>query len=292
MKVIHTYFNNFWETHLPQVENGFWVMAKIILLFILARFSISVLTKITKRVLRLKANVNGRRRDTLESLIINVTSYTIYFIFILTAFPLLGINIGALLAGAGVAGIAIAFGAQNLLKDFFNGFFIIFEDQYGIGDYVKINNIWGRIETIGLRVTTVKVWTGEVEIIPNGQIGQVTNYSKDNSIAVIDVNVGYNTSAEDAIILIQKEMEMLKEENVNIIGDVEVLGIQKLNDYNYTIRAIAECVSYEHFGVEREANLRIRKIFDENQVDKPFSKVVFLNEEMKKREHQASNKDY
>ena len=283
MEKIYHYLSGFWTEHMPQFEDGLWIIIKIIILFLFARLAVTVLTRVIKKVLRLKAKVNARRRATLESLTLNITTYTIYFIFILTAFPLIGINIGALLAGAGVAGIAIAFGAQSLLKDFFNGFFILFEDQYGVGDFVKINDIWGQIESVGLRVTTIKIWTGEVEIIPNGQIGQVTNFSKDHSIAVIEINVGYDTPPEEAMSLIEIEMEKLKNEDENIIGDVEVLGVQTLNDYNYTLRATAECASYTHWEVQRAAKLRIRKAFDTFNVDKPFHKVVFLNDEMKRR---------
>ncbi len=283
MEKIFSYLMNFWKAHITGAEGAFWILIKIIILFLVSRLAVSVLNRVIKRILRLKAKVNARRRATLESLILNITTYTIYFIFILTAFPLIGINIGALLAGAGVAGIAIAFGAQSLLKDFFNGFFILFEDQYGVGDFVKINEIWGQIDSVGLRVTTIKVWTGEVEIIPNGQIGQVTNFSKDNSVAVIDINVGYDTPPEEAISIVEMEMEKLKNEDENIIGSVEVLGVQTLNDYNYTLRAIAECISYSHWDVQRAAKLRIRKAFDDFNIDKPFNKVVFLNEQIKKR---------
>ena len=100
-----------------------------------------------------------------------------------------GLNLGPLLAGAGVLGLAIGFGAQSLVKDVITGFFIIFEDQFGVGDVIQIDQFKGTVEEIGIRVTRIKSWTGEVHIIPNGNIKQVTNFSTYNSIAVVDVSI-------------------------------------------------------------------------------------------------------
>ncbi len=125
-----------------------WDALKIILLFIAAMIVIRVFVRLEKRLLSVQGRLDERRRQTLQSLFSNITKYSIYFIWLLTVLPLIGVHIEALLAGAGVAGIAIAFGAQSLIKDMFNGFFILFEDQYGIGDYVKINGVTGRVQAI------------------------------------------------------------------------------------------------------------------------------------------------
>src|SRR5699024_5251174 len=100
----------------------------------------------------------------------------------------LGLPIGSLLAGAGVAGLAIGFGAQNLVRDVISGFFIVFEDQFSIGDYVEVSGAEGTVEEIGLRTTKVQSWTGEQNVIPNGNITQVINYSIHNGLAIVDIN--------------------------------------------------------------------------------------------------------
>ncbi|MCL6453960.1 MAG: mechanosensitive ion channel family protein [Alicyclobacillus sp.] len=278
--------NGFWHhivaymnRHLGSFETAGWDVVKILVLFAVARLAIRVLSRVGQRLLRLRTRLDERRRGTLGSLFENLVRYTVYFILLLTVLPIFGVHIEALLAGAGVAGLAVAFGAQSLLKDFFNGLFILFEDQYGVGDYVLINGTYGQIRSIGLRITVIKVWTGELVVIPNGQITQVTNYSKENSIAVIDVNVGYLTDAETATAIVQKVMDELKAEQENIVGDVSVLGVQAIQDSNYTIRATAECAPYTHFSIIRLAKQRIHQAFVEQGVDLPMQKVVYMAQE-------------
>ncbi|MGV3488125.1 MAG: mechanosensitive ion channel family protein [Tuberibacillus sp.] len=279
------YLQHFWTVHSEKIDNTFWDIIKIIVLFIISRLAIIVCTRAIRQFFKIQAKLDDRRRGTLVSLFSNVIKYVVYFIFLLTVLPIMGIDIKGILAGAGVAGIAIAFGAQSLIKDFFNGFFIIFEDQYGVGDYVKINNVSGQVHSIGLRMTAVKVWTGEVEMIPNGLITQVTNYSKFNSVAVIEVNVGYGTPENKAIEIIKNVMNELKRVSEDIVGDVDVPGVQSLNDYNYTIRATAVCAPNTNWGVERLARQKIREALQNAGADLPYQKIVYLHEdEMPRRD--------
>lgn len=269
----------FMNEHGPWVQKVGWGIVKIVILFVLIRIGIKVVTKLTKRALELRTHLDDRRKETLESLSINIIRYVFYFIFLLTILPIFGIEIGGLLAGAGVAGIAIAFAAQSLLKDVLNGFFILFEDQYGVGDFVIINGVWGAIKSVGLRVTTIQVWTGEVVTIPNGEIKQVTNYSKENSFAVIDVNIGYHSDVNRSIEIVEKVMNELAQEQENVVGEVSVLGVQELNDSTYTIRAIAECEPYTHWGTQRLAKQRLRMAFAEEGIDLPVQKIAYVNDE-------------
>lgn len=274
-------WNPIWKymnQHLAGLEHIGWNIVKIMVLFIIARIVVRVVSRLVNRLLHIRTKIDTRRKNTLEALFENIIRYTVYFILLLTILPFFGIHIEALLAGAGVAGIAIAFGAQSLLKDFFNGLFILFEDQYGVGDYVQIGGIWGEIRTIGLRITVIKVWTGELVVIPNGQITQVTNYSKENSIAVIDVNVGYKADTAKAIQIVQEVMTLLSRDENNIVGDVSVLGVQSLNDSTYTIRATADCAPYTHFGIIRLAKQMIHKEFMAQQIDAPSQKIVYAKE--------------
>lgn len=270
-------FLDYMDKH-ETLKNMGLIAIKIIVLFIVIRIGISLFTRMTYRILRMHDKMEERRKKTLEILFANLIKYVMYFVFLLTVLPIFGIHIGALLAGAGVAGIAVAFAAQSLLKDFFNGFFFIIEDQFGVGDYVVINGVWGSVKSVGLRTTRIQVWTGQVEIIPNGEIKQVTNYSKENSLAVLDIKVGYNTEMAIASSIIEKVMNDLKDSQENIVGNVSVLGVQELNDSTYTIRAIAECKPYTHWGIQRLAKQHIHTAFTQNHIDLPLSKVVFLSE--------------
>lgn len=271
-----THMLDYLQNHDTFAKEIGWDIVKIIILFILIRIGIGVLNRVIERTLKMRTRMDERRKETLQSLFSNIIRYAFYFIFVLTILPIFNIHIAALLAGAGVAGIAIAFAAQSLLKDFFNGFFILFEDQYGVGDYIVINGVWGSVKSVGLRITSLQVWTGEVVMIPNGEIKQVTNYSKENSFAVIDVKIGYNTDAERAIEIIGKVMNELAEEQDTIVGETSVLGVQELNDWNFTVRAIAECAPYTHWGIQRLAKQRLRNTFSKEGIDLPLQKIVYL----------------
>ncbi|WP_085520686.1 mechanosensitive ion channel family protein [Tuberibacillus sp. Marseille-P3662] len=255
-----------------------WAILKIIILFVVIRVGINISNKIVKRALRLRGKMNNRRKRTMVAIFTKIIRYAFYFIFLLTVLPILNIHIGGLLAGAGVVGIAIAFAAQSLLKDFLNGFFIMLEDQYGEGDFVVINDLWGTVKSVGLRITSLQVWTGEVVIIPNGEISQVLNYSKENSIAVIDVKVGYDSVIDRALEIIKNVMDDLKEEQDTIVGDVSVLGVQELNDWNYTLRAIAECEPNAHWEIQRLAKQRLRAAFDDEGIELPLQKIVYRHD--------------
>ncbi|MBX5435791.1 MAG: mechanosensitive ion channel family protein [Alicyclobacillaceae bacterium] len=243
--------------------NAFGVILEILLFYLCARVAIRICCKAIQRLMRSSAvRFDTRRRDTLESLLDNAARYVIYFIFILASLRTLGVHIAALLAGAGIAGVALGFGAQSLIRDVLTGFFILFEDQYGVGDLVKINGFTGTVVHIGLRTTRVKAWTGEIEIIPNGQVQQVTNYSKANSTAIVDVGVDSRTDLDRALQIMRQVLEELKSERDDVVGDVQVLGVQALTGPEIRLRVAVECLPSAHFAVERIARYRIKERFD------------------------------
>ncbi len=250
---------------------------QIILFYILARILIRITITAVNRLIKLQTvKMDERRRNTLLSLLDNMIRYTIYFIFAVESLSSLNIHVETLLAGAGIAGLALGFGAQSLIKDVLTGFFIIFEDQYGVGDLVKINQFTGTVISIGLRLTRIQAWTGEIEIIPNGQITQVTNYSKANSIAVVDVGVSYQADLHRAMEVIQETMQQLKAENENIVGEVQILGVQSLGKSDVVIRVTAECKPTTHFAVQRQAYQRIKEAFDREKIEMPHSQQVIV----------------
>ena len=127
------------------------------------------------------------------------------------------IDVKGLLAGAGVLGLAVGFGAQSLVKDVITGFFIIFEDQFSVGDYVKIGIAEGTVEEIGLRTTKIKSFTGEISILPNGTIIQVVNYSMENSLAIVDVAIPFEVGVDKTEKMIEKYLSTLLTSNADFI---------------------------------------------------------------------------
>ncbi|MDF2558300.1 MAG: mechanosensitive ion channel protein MscS [Bacillales bacterium] len=166
-------------------EDNWFALGEAILKIIVVLLIAKIVSKMLKSVIRKFFNIKSkspltmtiRREQTLVKLLENVVTYVVGFITFVTVLSIVGIDIAPILAGAGVLGLAIGFGAQNLVKDVITGFFIIFEDQFAVGDKVKINGFEGTVEEIGLRTTKIKGENDERHIIPNGSIVQVTNMS-------------------------------------------------------------------------------------------------------------------
>ena len=140
-----------------------------------------------------KVERNQQRSKTLNHLINSVLKYLIVFIVFVIIMSKIGINIASILAAAGVVGLAVSFGAQSLIKDIFTGFFIILEDQYNVGEHGIINAHEGIVEELGMRITKIKGFDGELYMIPNGTITDVANYCRDNIRVFIDQNIAYNS---------------------------------------------------------------------------------------------------
>jgi small-conductance mechanosensitive channel len=215
-----------------------------------------------------------RREETLSKLLDNVLSYVIYFIVFMMILSILGIDVKALLAGAGIVGLAIGFGAQSLVKDILSGFFIIFEDQFSVGDHIRVGQFEGDVETIGLRTTKIKSWTGELHILPNGTINQVTNFSLNNSVAAIDVAIAYEEDIERAERVIQELLEKLPEQYEDLVKTPDLLGIQNLGPSEIVLRIVAETLPMKHFYIARVIRKEIKLKLDENGIEIPFPRLV------------------
>lgn len=239
-----------------------WHIVQIVIWFVAAKLAIRLATRLIHRLFSTNTTwLRDRRRQTLETLLDNIVRYVTYFLFGIISLQTLGAHVEALLAGAGIAGIAVGFGAQSLIRDVLTGTFILFEDQYAVGDVVQINGFTGTVESIGLRLTKLKAWTGEVALVPNGQVQQVTNYSKHNSIAIVDVPVIYGTDIDMALNIMTGVMMQLKRENEDIVGDIQPVGIQSVSNGNLVLRVTAECRPLSHYNVQREAYRRIHDAF-------------------------------
>lgn len=248
-----------------------WLMivVKIILIIIISRIVVRVSKKIIqhmmidRRINRLR--VDPRRTRTLGKLTMNIITYTINFIVILLILDILGFNLLPLLASAGIIGLAVAFGAQNLVRDIITGFFIVFEDQFAVGDMIQTGSFKGRVEEIGLRTTKIRSWTGEIHILPNGSISQVTNYSVHNALAVVDFVITQHISIDQATEIIRHTVKEVAETTEDIVREPEVLGVQAIAGTSVTLRIIAECLPNKDESVTRLLNERIKKALDESE---------------------------
>lgn len=218
-----------------------------------------------------------RREATIMKLLQNVLAYVVYFIAVLMILSNLGVNVSAILAGAGIVGLAVGFGAQSLVKDIITGFFIIFEDQFAVGDHVRIGQFEGDVEMIGLRTTKVKSWTGEVHIIPNGSIIEVTNFSVHNSLAVVDISVAYEENIQEVESLIQDLLLSLNGKYEEIIKPPELLGVQTLAPSEVIIRVTAETLPMRHLFIARELRKEIKLCLDKHGIEIPYPRMVMYS---------------
>lgn len=280
-----------WNLFLDYILNPeLWVViargaVKIILIIIIAGIIVKVGRRVLHRMFTRRDKgpfrISERRENTLKKLVQNTLSYVVYFTAFMMILDTLTIPIGALLAGAGVAGLAIGFGTQNLVRDIVTGFFIIFEDQFSVGDFVKVSGVEGTVEEIGLRTTKVLSWTGELHVIPNGKIDQVVNYSLHNSITVVDVSIPYEVDiprAEKAIVKLLDEMILQYPQLVNV---PELLGVEKLDSSHVVLRVIAEVHPMEHWEMARILKREIKGRLEREGIDIPFPRMVIYrrNEE-------------
>lgn len=206
---------------------------------------------------------NPRRIVTIGRLFKNMLSFSIKLILLVIILMEFHVDLMTIVTGAGILGLALGFGAQSLVKDVIMGFFIILEEYFSVGDVVKIGEFQGKIEIIGIRSTRMSSWTGEVHIIPNGNIKEVTNYSLNNSLALIDVSVAYEKNVDDITAIINKALETLPKRNSNVVKVPQVLGIQTLNPSQITLRIAAECYPFTQSEVKREIYADIKKALEQ-----------------------------
>lgn len=257
---------------------------KIIAIFLLSYLIVFIGKRIIARIFKLRMQsplkYSERRQQTLLKLSQSVLSYVVYFSAIIGALSSLNINVAGLLAGAGIAGLAIGFGAQNLVKDVITGFFIIFEDQFGVGDYVRINTssaAEGTVTEIGLRTTKIVGTTGEVYIVPNGQITEVVNFSLNNSKAVIDMQVGIEADIEKIENVMTEYLKTLPKQYEELVDVPKFVGVQNVTGTEITIRIVAETKPQQHYGIARIIRRDVKKILEKNDIPMAYPKMMIYD---------------
>lgn len=232
-------------------------------------------------VLQKKDDVEFQKRaQTLGTIIRYVLTAVILSVASMMILKELGINIGPVLAAAGIVGLAVGFGAQSLVKDVIGGFFIILEDQIRVGDVVEIGGKSGLVEKIGLKTTVLRDLSGNVHFVPNGEIKVVTNMTKEYSRYVLDIGVAYKEDVDRVMEIIKEideEMRNDPEFKDDIIAPIEILGVDQFASSSIIIKARTTTMPVKQWRVGREFNRRIKKKFDELGIEIPFPHVtVFM----------------
>lgn len=259
-----------WLTNMDMWQNVMFAGLRILLIFVVTRIFVMIVFRIIdgylERSEKSRIQMNPRRLVTVGELLKNITRITSNFIMIMLILGELGFQLAPLLAGAGVLGLAIGFGAQSLVKDVITGFFIILEDQFAVGDVIQTGSLKGTVEIIGLRSTRLVSWTGEVHIIPNGMITNVTNYSIGSALAVVDVPFSNAKNLEDSLNLLKRAMQELHKNSEDIDQVPNVLGIQSLSSSEYVIRIAVECSPNNRTSVERQIQMYAKEALQEDEL--------------------------
>jgi moderate conductance mechanosensitive channel len=213
-----------------------------------------------------------QRAQTIGIVLRSVVSFAIWTIALLMCLGELGINIAPIVAGAGVIGVALGFGAQTIVRDFLSGLFMLIEEQYGVGDVIDAGDAIGTVEAVSLRTTRLRDFDGVVWHVPNGEIKRLGNQSQQWSRAVVDVPVAYETDIPTATGVIKQVADELWHDpdyQSVVLGEPEVWGIEELTGERLVIRVAAKTQPREQAKVARELRARIKKAFDEAGIEVP-----------------------
>lgn len=240
---------------------------------------IVIVNVLLKIISTMKKRYKSRKWSTLLSVFRYLAKFGIGFIAIYQLLIVFEVNVTSLLAVASIGSIAIGFGAQTLVKDIVSGIFILLEDQYGVNDYVEINEKLGVVEGVNLRTTLVRGIDGDFYIIPNGEIRTVTNLSKGYNRAVVDIGIAYDQNINEAMDSINKELKVFNEETPALIRIPEIKGVEELGETAVIIRIIGDCEIGENWNVERTLRGRLKTRFDEDGIQMPYAarKLEFAN---------------
>lgn len=232
----------------------------ILLILVIGKTFVWLLHKSINRVVLDKMTVKHpqqrRRILTVGKLLKNTVSYISYFIMGLLVLSELGISLGPLIAGAGVVGIAIGFGAQSLVKDVITGFFIVLEDLFAVGDTISTGKFKGRVEVIGLRTTRLVSENGEVHIVPNNLINEITNFSVHKSKVIIDVPIEYNGNLHHIMQVVKQCTDNLVHKRM--IDKPNVLGLQQFSKDEIVMRVEAHCEATYEDDLRRYMNEQLK----------------------------------
>ena len=251
----------------------------IIVMALLVRKVIGRLLGIAHR--RLSARMTGveerKRLDTIDRIFGYIASVVIGVITVMVVLAELGISIAPFLATAGVVGIAVSFGAQSLVKDYFTGFVMLIENQIRVGDFVDVGGKSGSVEEVTLRYIRLRDGEGTVHFVPNSSITAVSNHSREFAYAVVDVGIGYDANLGNTYEVIKRAGAELREDpelSNKILEDIQILGVTALADSAVTVRVRMKVIALEQWGVRRAILAKLKQAFEQAGIDIPFPQRV------------------
>jgi small conductance mechanosensitive channel len=260
------------------LTSGLQIMLIVVGLAVGLKATTLLIGRILDRIGQRKDDTEYRKRaDTLKSVIRYLISTVLFAVALMMILGELGIEIGPILAAAGVVGLAVGFGAQHLVQDLLAGFFILLEDQIRVGDVVEVAGKGGLVEQVSLRTVVLRDLAGNVHYVRNGQIDAVTNMTKEYSRYVFDVSIAYRENVDEVMNVIREIDAGLREDpefGPDILAPIEILGVDRFADSAVVIKARTTTRPIQQWRVGREFNRRMKQRFDELDIEIPFPHVT------------------
>lgn len=232
-----------------------------------------LISKAIKKISKYNINNKGldKRKTTIINLIRSIIQYIIAIIVIIMILNLYGVNTTSIIASLGVASLVIGLAFQDIIKDFLAGIFIIFDNEYAVGDTVEINGFKGEVIALGLKTTKIKAYSGEVKTLSNSSFTEVINYSLNHTNLVMHIPISYETKIEEIETILTNLIPEIKK-NKNVY-EVTLLGLDSFEDSCMKYAIVIECVEMSHFGVKREVLKLIKNTFDKKNIVIPYNKL-------------------
>ncbi len=254
--------------HLTRAVQVVLVIAAAVLAYVIAG-------AVIRRLLR---RAHERRARTLITLANSVAGYIIAFMALVLVLRVLGVDYTAILAGAGVVGLAVGFGAQTLVRDFISGFFLLLEDDISVGDFIVVGDISGSVEAVGLRATRVRAWDGTLFVVPNGELTRFGNRNRGFMRALVTVDLAYGQDAAAGMARAQAVADAWYAERAELcLEPPTVQGLLELGESGVRIRVVVKVLPLRHWEAERELRLRLKAAFESEGIEIPLpQRVVHL----------------
>ena len=272
----------FWRELLAELRNklvtpeklavGFSRFIDIVLIVAVAILLHLFVRAITRRMLKA---ARARRAATYINVVRSIIGYVIFFFVLVLILRVFGVNYTAILAGAGVMGLAVGFGAQTLIRDFISGFFLLLEDLIRVGDYVTVGDIEGTVEVVGMRVSKVRAFDGTLHVVPNGELTRFGNRSRGYMRAIVVLDLAYEQDAGKGIALARQVMEQWYKENADdAIEPPVVAGLLKFGEAGVQVRVAVKVKPGRQWDTEQQLRLRLKQAFDSSGAGIPYLRRV------------------
>lgn len=280
---IQDYFTNFNLANLL-ISAGL-ILLKLLLIFciyfVIKKIGLLFISKLFDSYMK-KHTISTGRASTLESLTKNILSYILMFVLAVTVLQTFGIDATAILAGAGIVGLAVGFGAQGLVSDIVTGFFLLLEKQLEVGDSITTSTFSGTVEQVGLRTTQLRSPDGTLHFIPNREIKILSNHSRGDMQALVDVIISNDNDIPYCLQILQDVCDTIRKESDVITDGPNVIGIQTFASTSLTIRIIAKTINNEQWGIERLLRQKIQETLEEKRIKLPSLASLALEKDNNK----------